>query len=144
MSSHEAPPILGHIEIYIDGYRPNRRDMAHFFYDLKTQTLTGGPDATMPSHQFEVGSEEWWEQGWAIGANRSNVPCLRTCGSDLKRFMTFDEATAAATARQRSHPDQRHVLVYVLEDNRGFENRFVINSALEIAEIDTQSKGRRK
>lgn len=144
MSSHDEPPILGRIEIFIDGYRPKRRDTAHFYFDPKIRALTSGIDANTPPHQFEIGSREWWDEGWAIGDNKSNVPCLRSCGADLKWFKSYDEASNFAAARQKKHQDQRHVFVYVIEDKYGFEDRCVIDSAQEIEAIDKAVRGRRK
>ena len=126
----------GHIEIYIDGYRPKRRDIAHLYFDPKTGIVTGGIDAEAPPHIFELGSDEWWEEGWAAGDNKSNVPCLRDCGSRLKQFTSFEEATAFVAARQKKHNDHQHVLVYVIEDAKGFEDKVIINSPDDIKELD--------
>lgn len=144
MSSLDALSILGHIEIFIDGYRPKRRDTAHFYFDPKIGTLTGGIDADTSPHQFEIGSREWWDEGWAIGDNRSNVPCLRSCGANLKRFKSYDDASDFTAARQKKHKDQRHVFVYVIEDKYGFEDRCVIDSAQEIEAIDKAVRDRKK
>lgn len=134
----------GHIEIFIDGYRPKRRDTAHLYFDSKTGTLTGGIDAETPPPFFEIGSEEWWEEGWAVGDNKSNVPCLRVCGADLKQFKSFEEATAFIVTRQKKHKDQRHVLIYVIEDEKGFGDKLVINSPDDIIAIDTKYRPRSK
>lgn len=144
MSSHGASSMLGHIEIFIDGFWPKRRDTAHFYFDPKIRPLTGGMDADTPPHQFEIGSREWWDEGWAIGDNKRNVPCLRSCGADLKRFKSYDEASNFAASRQKKHQEQHHIFVYVIEDECGFEDRCIIDSAQEIEAIDNAVRAHRK
>lgn len=127
----------GHIEIFIDGYRPKRRDTAHFYFDAKTGVITGGSDAKTSPHMSEPGSEEWNEEGWAIGDNARGVPCLRNCGADLKQFFSFEDATKFVENRQRKHKEQRHVLVYSTDDDQGFSVRVIITSPADIEEIDS-------
>ena len=126
----------GHIVIFIEGYRPKRRDTAHFFIDLKAGTVTGGPDSVTPPHMFEPGSEDWLEEGWAIGDNARGVPCLRNCGADLKQFFSFEDAAKFVENRQRKHPEQRHVLVYSTDDDQGFPVRVIVTSQADIDEIE--------
>ena len=127
----------GHIQIFIDGYRPKRRDSAHFYFDPTTGTVNGGLDSEAAVHMFELGSEDWWEEGWAAGNNTRGGPCLRNCGADPRQFQSFEDATNFVEIRQKKHKDQRHVLVYSTDDEQGFPVRVIITSQADIDEIES-------
>lgn len=86
---------------------------------------------------LELGSEDCWEEGWAVGNNTRGGPCLRNCGADPRQFQSFEDAMNFVEIRQKKHKDQRHVLVYSTDDDQDFPVRVIVTSPADIDEIES-------
>lgn len=93
----------------------------------------------MPPVVEEVGSMDWWHNGWAVGDNARDRLCLRRGLRPLRKFFDFDEAVRYAFARQRKYKTQQHVLVYVTKNALGIEKKHVVRSLDDIAEVNTKN-----
>lgn len=125
--SPDSPERLrGHLVIFVDGYKMVRKHLTHVF------AQEGGyihvPDRLIPPPKHEVGSDEWWRDGWAVGDNSRDRLCMRFGPSPLKKFSYYDEAVDFAYRRQQKRKKEQHILVYVLKDWRGQERMSVVRS----------------
>jgi hypothetical protein len=90
------------------------------------------PDRLLPPPKHEVGSSEWWRDGWAIGDNSRDRVCLRFGNSAFKKFFNYDEAVDFGYRRQQRRKKEQHILVYVSKDWRGQERMSVVRSMDDI------------
>ena len=126
--------VHGHLEIFIDGYKYFYKGLIHLVeQDGKHYSV---PDKLMPAYEDEVGTMEWWTEGWAVGDNPTNRPCSRCGSKPLKKFHDFDEAVQFAYTRQKKYKAQQHVLVYVTKDVQGKEKKEVVRSLDDIVAVD--------
>lgn len=128
--------LLGYLVIYVDGYKLVDKYLVHGFSNGQN-TITV-PDRLMPPPDFEVGSDEWWWDGWAVGDNARGRLCKRQGVKPLRKFKEYDEAVAYMFARQRKHKDQRHTLVYVTVGLLGKEKWEVVHSLDDVLAIDVR------
>ncbi len=128
------PALRGYLVIYVDGYKMRYKHLVHVFADGKDNVCV--PDRLMPPPDHEIGSDEWWHDGWAIGDNLRGRLCKRFGVKPLRRFKHFDEAVAFVYQRQRKHKSQRHTLVYATTGAMGKERLAVIRSLDDIDAIE--------
>lgn len=86
------PPLRGHLVIFVDGYKMRYSGLFHVFSDGHRSVSV--PDSLVPPPDHEVGSDEWWQDGWAVGDNARNRLCKRL------------------VYRHRNHRRRHHVLAY--------------------------------
>lgn len=130
------PPLRGHLVIFVDGYKMRYSGLFHVFSDGHRSVSV--PDSLVPPPDHEVGSDEWWQDGWAVGDNPRNRLCKRLGMKALRRFDSFDEAVDFMFARQRKHKDQRHTLVYVTTGLADRERMSVVRSLDDIEAIEAE------
>jgi len=132
MSECDIPQKLrGHLVIYVDGYKMHQKNMAHIFPQADGSTISV-PDGLLPPPRHEVGSDDWWRDGWAVGDNSRGRLCKRFGAKDLKRFFDYDEAVDYAYRRQQKKKTEQHILVYVSTDWRGHERFAVVRGMDDI------------
>lgn len=130
------PTLRGYLVIYVDGYKMYDKYLVHAFSD-GANTITV-PDRLMPPPDYEVGSGDWWYDGWAVGDNARGRLCKRARIKPLRQFKHYDGAVGYMFARQRKHRDQRHTLVYVTTGLTGKEQCEVVRTLDDIAAIEAQ------
>ena len=128
------PALRGYLVIYVDGYKLRYKHLVHIFAD--GENTVSVPDRLMPPPDHEIGSDEWWQDGWAVGDNLRGRLCKRFGVKPLRQFKHFDEAVAYVYQRQRKHKSQRHTLVYATTGAIGKEQSAVIQSLDDIDAIE--------
>lgn len=132
MPECDSPQKLrGYLVIYVNGYKMNQQYLVHVFPQADGSTISV-PDRLLPPPRHEVGSDEWWQDGWAVGANSRGRLCKRFGVKDLKRFFDYDEAVNYAYRRQQKKKKEQHILVYVSTDWRGKERSAVVRGLDDI------------
>lgn len=107
------PTIVGHIVIWVEGYRNA----------IATAYRLNVPDDSIT--------------GWAVGTG--NHYCSREFVDKLQRFKEYDDAIAWIDRRRRRAPHERFQLVY-LRENPGRVNQMdAVSSLDEILEIDRRA-----
>ena len=124
----------GYLVIYVDGYKTVDTSLQHIVHH-GTETFSV-PDREMPPIEYEVGSEDWWRDGWAVGENTRGRLCKRLGYKPLRRFHEYDEAIAYIFDRQRKFKNQGHILVYVSKTNDGKERRDIVHSLDDVLAVD--------
>ena len=128
----------GHLVIFVDGYKYRYKGLTHFV------TVDGAnyavPDSVMPAYIHEVGSMDWWQDGWAVGDNSRDRLCARSGSKPLRKFVDYDDAVAYIYARQKKNKKQQQILVYVTKSGHGREVRHVVRSMDDIAAIDAANE----
>lgn len=130
------PPLRGYLIIYVDGYKYHLKNTVHLF--SHEGQLVAVPDSVLPPPQHEIGSDEWWEDGWAIGDNHRGRLCKRFGSFKCRKFTNYDEAVAFAYRRQQKFKKQQHTLVYVTRGIGNREKYFVVHSKDQIDAIESQ------
>lgn len=136
MAEQKDAPLVGHLVIYVDGYKMHHKNLWHGIYQDGQHYLV--PDKAMPPEDVERGSQEWWHNGWAVGDNARSRLCLRFGNKPLLSFKDYDEAVAYIAARQRKHKQQRHTLVYVSKTIGGREIYDIVHFLDDILAIDAE------
>lgn len=122
--------IRGHLVIFVDGYKYHYKGLTHLVeQDGKRFAV---PDRLMPSETNEIGSMDWWHNGWAVGDNSRDRLCSRLGSKPLRKFLDFDEAVQFVFSRQRKFKAQQHVLVYVTKNLNGHEEKHIVHSLDDI------------
>jgi len=135
-SNPPDPKLTGHLVVYVDGYKRSLKNRAHvFFQDGYVVTV---PDRLLPPPSNDVGSNEWWENGWAVGDNPRDILCLRTGPKPLRRFHYFDEAVSFVFHRQQKHRSHQHILVYVTKGASGKEQLEVVRSLDDVEAVEAR------
>lgn len=129
-------PLIGHLVIYVDGYKMHHKNLWHGISHDGQHYLV--PDRAMPAEDMQRGSQEWWHNGWAVGDNARGRLCLRFGNKPLLPFKNYDEAVAYIAGRQRKHMQQRHTLVYVSKTVGGREIYDIVHFLDDILAIDTE------
>lgn len=125
--SLDSPDVLrGHLVIFVDGYKMVQKHLTHVFAQNGEHIHI--PDRLVPPQKHEVGSDEWWREGWAVGNNDRGRLCLRFGPKPFKKFFNYDEAVDFGYLRQQKRKSEQHILVYVLKDWRGNERMSVVRS----------------
>lgn len=123
----DSPEVLrGHLVIFVEGYKMVQKHLMHVFAQDGEHICV--PDRFVPPPKYEVGSEQWWREGWAVGDNDRGRLCMRTGAKPLKQFLNYDEAVDYAYRRRQRKKAEQHYLVYVLKDWRGHERMSVVRS----------------
>lgn len=130
------PKLKGYLIIYVDGYRMVSKNTTHFFKEGDKVLVV--PDRLIVPPKHKIGSDEWWEDGWAVGDNSRVRLCKRFGSSGCMRFHDYDEAVAFISRRQPRFKAQQHVLVYVTKGVAGKERLYVVRSMDEIDEIEAK------
>lgn len=130
------PNLRGYLIIYVDGYKYHSKSTVHLF--SHKGKVVAVPDALLPPPKYEIGSEDWWEEGWAVGDNERGRLCKRWGTFKCRRFADYDEAVAVAYRRQQKFKGQQHTLVYVTRGIGDREKLFVVRSMDEIDAIEAQ------
>lgn len=135
-STNQEPPLRGYLLIYVDGYKYNYKNVIHFFQD--DGKLVAAPDALLAPPKYDIGSMEWWEEGWAVGDNDRGRLCKRFYSFKCRKFRDYDEAVAYAYRRQQKFKKQQHILVYATNGVGGREQLHVVRSMDEIDAIEAK------
>lgn len=138
MAEQRDAPLVGHLVIYVDGYKMYHKNLWHGIAQDGKHYLV--PDKAMPPDDVERGSQEWWHNGWAVGDNARGRLCLRFGNKPLLSFKDYDEAVAYIEARQPKHKQQRHTLVYVSKTIGGREIYDIVHFLDDILAIDAERK----
>lgn len=138
MDQQKDAPLVGHLVIYVDGYKMHHKNLWHGISMDGNHYLV--PDKAMPAEDVERGSEEWWQNGWAVGANARGRLCLRFGNKPLLSFNDYDQAVAYIAARRRKHKQQRHTLVYVTKTIGGRERCDIVHFLDDILVIDAERR----
>ncbi|WP_434516815.1 hypothetical protein AB6Q56_09580 [Dechloromonas sp. ARDL1] len=136
MTQQKDAPLVGHLVIYVDGYKMYHKNLWHGISQDGKHYLV--PDKAMPAEDLERGSQEWWHSGWAIGDNARGRLCLRFGSKPLLSFKDYDAAVAHIESRQRKHKQQRHTLVYVSKTVGGREIYDIVHFLDDILAIDAE------
>lgn len=130
------PKLKGYLIIYVDGYRMVSKNTTHFFRE--GDKVLAVPDRLLAPPKHKIGSDDWWEDGWAVGDNSRGRLCKRFGSFKCMRFHDYDEAVAFISRRQPRFKAQQHVLVYVTKGVAGKERLYVVRSMDEIDEIEAK------
>ena len=130
------PKLKGYLIIYVDGYRMVSKRTTHFFKEGDTVLVV--PDRLIPPPKHKIGSDDWWEDGWAVGDNTRGRLCKRFGSQRCMRFRDYDEAVTYISRRQSRFKSQRHILVYVTKGVAGKEQLYVVRSMDEIDDIEAK------
>lgn len=123
-------PLRGHLVIFVDGYKMVRKNLSHVF--AREGEYLHVPDRLIPPPKHEVGSDDWWRDGWVVGDNDRGRLCMRFGPSPFKKFFNYDEAVDYGYRRQQRRKKEQHILVYVSKDWRGQERMSVVRSMDDI------------
>lgn len=134
-----APKLKGYLIIYVDGYKTVSKYTTHFFREGDKALVV--PDRLLAPPKYKIGSDEWWEDGWAVGDNSRGRLCKRFGAFKCMRFHDYDEAVAYISRRQPRFKAQQHVLVYVTKGVAGKERLYVVRSMDEIDDIEAKLVG---
>jgi len=130
------PRLRGYLVIYVDGYKRALKNRAHvFFEDGYVVTV---PDHLLPPPSNDVGSNAWWEDGWAVGDNQRDILCLRAGAKPLRRFYYYDEAVSFVFHRQKKYKSHQHILVYATKELGGKEQLEVVRSLDDINAVEAR------
>lgn len=132
---NDPMPFHGHLVIYVDGCKVRQKNMVHFFPQNDGTTI-GVPDRLLLPPRHEVGSDEWWHEGWAVGDNSRGRLCMRFGLKPLLKFKDYDEAVSYGYKRQQKFKKQQHVLVYVSTDWSGRARSAVVRGMDDIDAIE--------
>lgn len=130
------PKLMGYLIIYVDGYRMVSKNTTHFFQEGDNVLVV--PDRLIGPPRHKIGSDDWWEEGWAVGDNSRGRLCKRFGSSGCMRFHDYDKAISFISSRQPRFKAQQHVLVYVTKGVAGKERLYVVRSLDEIDEIEAK------
>lgn len=133
MSGTNESPLIGYLVIFVDGYKMCYRNMFHLFREDGVTYQV--PDRLVPPPTHEVGSMDWWIDGWAVGDNARHRLCSRNGSKPLKQFKSYDEAVNYAYRRQQKHKLHQHVLVYLTQSWDGTKKE-VVHSFDDIRAVD--------
>lgn len=126
--------MLGHIVIYVDGYKVSSR------YEVQVFPVDGGtvlaPSRLCPPEIQPIGSPSWWHEGYAVGDNSRYRLCKRAGDKPLLKFGDFDEAVDFVWKRQRRFKNQTHTLVYIVDHSNYRHTKEVIYSLDELMSVD--------
>jgi hypothetical protein len=133
-----SEPLRGYLVIHVGGYKRVSNYTAHVFSDGPTHVSV--PDRLVPARRHPVGSEEWYEDGWAVGDNPRERFCKWGGASPVYRFYNYDEAVVyiQRLRQRRKRPHETYSLVYFSRGVGGREFHRPVSSLDAIDDFEAE------